>query len=120
MAEAIMRHRWKGKYEAASAGISPLGRVSEGTLIVLNEVGIPADGLYSKGLREVELESFDPIVNLSEYPLEQFIPWRYESRIVNCYVNDPYGQSLEAYRRARDVIERLILDKVPEWLGDVK
>jgi len=118
MAEALAKHYWGDRYEVASAGISPLGRVSEGTIEVLKELGIPVDGCYSKGIREVDLDRFHSIINLSEYPLEAFIPVRYRPKIINWYVHDPYGQSLDSYRTCRDAIEWLITEKVQKWLGD--
>ncbi|MGA7876424.1 MAG: low molecular weight phosphatase family protein [Desulfoferrobacter sp.] len=118
MAEALTRHYWNGRYESASAGINPLGRVSEGTLEVLREIDVSADNLQSKGIVEIDLSRFDCIINLSEYPLEQFVPKRYHVKIINWYVRDPYGQSLDAYRRTRDAIEWLVTEKVPEWMGD--
>lgn len=118
MAEALMKQYWGERYEVASAGINPLGRVSEGTLEVLREIGIPVDGLYSKGIRESDLDRFHSIINLSEYPLETFIPARYGPKIINWYVRDPYGQSLDSYRTCRNAIEWLIAEKVPEWIGD--
>ena len=118
MAEAITRHYWKGRFEPASAGIHPLGRISEGTLQVLQEINVSADNLRSKGIAELDLSRFDRIINLSEYPLEDFIPWRYRAKVIDWYVRDPYGQSLDAYRRTLDAIEWLVTEKVPEWLGN--
>jgi protein-tyrosine-phosphatase len=118
MAEVLAKHYWGDKYEVASAGISPLGRVSEGTIKVLEELEIPVEGFYSKGIQEVDPQKFHSIVNLSEYPLVALIPARYWPRIINWYVRDPYGQSLDSYRTCRDAIEWLITEKIPTWLGD--
>ena len=116
MAEAITRHYWNGKFESASAGIHPLGRIPEGTLQVLQEIDVSADNLSSKGIAELDLSRFDRIINLSEYPLTDFVPWNYQAKVVDWYVRDPYGQSLDAYRKTRDAIEWLVEEKVPEWL----
>ena len=85
---------------------------------MLSEMGVAVDELTSKGITEVDLDRFTRIVNLSEYPLHDFIAVRHRPRIVDWYVRDPYGQSLDAYRRARDAIEWLVMEKVPEWMGD--
>ena len=50
MAEALARHRCGDRWEAASAGINPLGFVAPETLKVLAEMGVSPAGLYSKGL----------------------------------------------------------------------
>lgn len=118
LAEALARHYWNGKYAAASAGISPLGRVSEGTLEALREIGVATDQLRSKGIEELDPCGFDCIVNLSEYSLEDFVARPCRGKIVNWYVRDPYGRSLDAYRRARDAIEWLVVEKVPEWMRE--
>jgi protein-tyrosine-phosphatase len=118
MAEALMNHIWTGRYEAASAGLSPLGRVPERTLLVLQESGIITNGLHSKGIWEYDLNRFDFLINLSEYPVEGFIASRVETMVVNWYVPDPYGHDIENYRRARDTIEQVVVHKIPELLQE--
>jgi len=120
MAEALTRHYWAGIYEAASAGLSPLGRVSEGTIEVLRQRGVKWDGLYSKGIGEVDLNRFHSIVNLSEYPVGQYVSSAHQQKIINCYIRDPYGQSLDIYRQTLGAIEYLVTERVPEWLEDNK
>ena len=53
MAEAVARHRCGDRWDAASAGLSPLGIVAPETLKVLAEIGVNPAGLRSKGLRRV-------------------------------------------------------------------
>ena len=66
MAEALARHRCGDRWEAASAGINPLGFVAPETLKVLAEMGVSPAGLYSKGLNEIDLREYRLLINLSE------------------------------------------------------
>jgi protein-tyrosine-phosphatase len=116
MAEALTRHYLGERVEAGSAGLAPLGYIPSFTLQALNEAGISTDGLYSKGLGEVELGSIDCLVSLVEFSVEPFIPGHFSGKIVSCPVRDPFGQDIESYRAIRDTIERLVRQKLPELI----
>lgn len=120
MAEALTKHHWAGRYEAASAGIDPLGIVPKTTLEVLRLHGVQVEGLYSKHIRDLYLNRFDLIVNLSGYSLQPFVFAARNIRIVNCQVYDPFGQSLEVYQQALKAIEKMVVKKVPKWLEGKK
>jgi arsenate reductase len=109
MAEALARHRCGDRWEAASAGLNPLGFVAPETLEVLAEMGVNPAGLRSKGLEEFDLTEYRLLVNLSEHYLEGRISPAYTGRVLHRPVLDPYGGSLEVYRQSRDAINRLIL-----------
>jgi arsenate reductase (thioredoxin) len=109
MAEALARHRCGDRWEAASAGLNPLGLVAPETLAVLAEMGVSRAGLRSKGLEELDLTEYRLLVNLSEHSLEGRIPPAYTGRMLHRPVLDPYGGSLEVYRRSRDAISRVII-----------
>jgi arsenate reductase len=109
MAEALTRHRCGDRWEAASAGLNPLGLVAPETLVVLAEIGVNRSGLRSKGLEEFDLTGYRLLVNLSEHSLEGRISPAYTGRVLHRPVLDPYGGSLEVYRQSRDAINRLIL-----------
>ncbi|MBM4274809.1 MAG: low molecular weight phosphatase family protein [Deltaproteobacteria bacterium] len=108
MAEALARHFHPGHWEAASAGLTPLGYVVEETVQVLEEMGVNPEGLYSKGLKEVDLAGFQAIVNLTEYNLKRYVPDALRGRLINRPVEDPYDLDLTAYRRAREEIILLL------------
>ena len=117
MAEALTRHYWGGKVEAFSAGLNPLGYIPPETLQVLEEIGVPTEGLRSKGMGELDLESVDLVVNLSGTSLEGRLPVQLQSkRVIDWYVRDPYGFSLDSFRQTRDTIEWLVTEKLPLWL----
>ena len=119
MAEALTRHYWGGKVEALSAGLNPLGYIPPETLQVLEEIGVPTEGLRSKGMGELDLESVDLVVNLSGTSLEGRLPVQLQSkRVIDWYVRDPYGFSLDSFRQTRDTIEWLVTEKLPLWLQE--
>ena len=109
MAEALARHRCGDRWEAASAGISPLGFVAPETLKVLAEMEVSPAGLYSKGLNEVDLREYRLLVNLSDHSLPGWIPPDAARRVLPRWVPDPYGCGLEVYRRSRDAILQVII-----------
>ncbi len=116
MGEALARHHWNDTLEVASAGLSALGYVPEETLSVLEERGVSTHGLYSKGLAEVELDSFDLILDLLEYPLERLMPPSFKGKVIHWHVRDPFAESLDGFRETRDTIEWLVTEQLPKWI----
>lgn len=117
MAEALARHSLGDSITAASAGISPLGYITRETLEVLAELGVAMAGLRSKGLEEIDFSKYGVMVNLTTYPLDALLPSAWNGRIINHPVTDPFGGTLEQYRRTRDSIHRFIVDALPKYLG---
>jgi protein-tyrosine-phosphatase len=109
MAEALTRHLCGDRWAAASAGINPLGRVAHETRMVLTEIGADAEGLRSKGLEGFNLQDYRLLINLSEYSLSRFIPPECQERVLERPIPDPFGGSLEDYRRSLKAIKQLIL-----------
>jgi arsenate reductase len=117
MGEALARHHWNNILEVASAGLTALGYVPEETINVLQEIGVSTRGLYSKGLTEVELDRFDLILDLLEYPLESLMPPSFKGKVIHWYVMDPFAGSLEAFRQTRNTIEWLVTEQLPKWIN---
>ena len=109
MAEALARHRCGDRWEAASAGINPLGFVAPETLKVLAEMGASLAGLHSKGIGAFDLTEYRLLVNLSDHSLQGRIPPDGAVRVLPRWVPDPYGCGLEEYRRSRDAISQVII-----------
>jgi arsenate reductase len=109
MAEALARHRCGDRWEAASAGVHPLGFVAPETLEVLAEMGVNVAGLHSKGLNRIDLREYRLVVNLSDHSLQGWIPPGGAMSVLPRWVPDPYGCGLEAYRRSRDAILQVII-----------
>ena len=109
MAEALARYRCGDRWDAASAGIRPLGLVAPETLQVLAEIGVSPAGLYSKGLHEINLREYRLVINLSDHSLHGFLPAVGAIEVRNRPVLDPYECGLEVYRRSRDIIDQVII-----------
>ena len=108
MAEALTRHLMP-ELESWSAAWMP-GHVRRLARRVLREAGVDVRGLRARGLLEIDLREIDLIVVLSDEPGCPRLPARI--RRVDCPLPDPdaapEGEALEAYRDARDAIERLL------------
>jgi protein-tyrosine-phosphatase len=109
IAEALTRHLCGERWDAASAGLSPLGWVAPETLEVLTEMGVDTGGLYSKGFTEVRLQDFALIINLSGYSLARVLPPESGTKVIQRPMPDPFGGSLEAYRQSLTAIKQMIL-----------
>lgn len=114
MAEAIGRHLARDGWEIASAGTSPAGWVSPEVRAALAEKDIPAEGLRSKGLEEVQPARFDLVVILSGHAPSTIVPEGFAGRVVEWPLPDPVGGPLHEYREVRDVL----LERIPELLRD--
>jgi arsenate reductase (thioredoxin) len=64
MAEALLRYRGMGRFEAFSAGSHPAGFVHPMTVLVLSELGISTKPLRSKSWDEFKGQRFDAVVTL--------------------------------------------------------
>lgn len=115
MAEALARYHAAELIEAESAGISPLGVVSPEALAVLQEMGVRAEGHYSKSIND-SLQFFTPdiVVNMSGRKLNVSFA---AADIVEWKVADPYGSDLDTYRRICEDIERRV-KKLADELGE--
>jgi arsenate reductase len=112
MAEALARHHFGEAVVAASAGIHPLGFVAPLTLEALAEIGVSTAGLRSKGLEDIDFSACDLAVNLTNYSLNNLLPRTFPGRLLHRPVFDPYGGSLEDYRRTRDLLYSLITREI--------
>jgi protein-tyrosine-phosphatase len=117
MAEAVARYHHGSVVEARSAGLSPLGRVAPETLEVLTELAIPTHGLWSKGLREIDLAACRLVVNLTNRELGRRLDQYFSGPVLNRHILDPFGFSLATYRSTLDAIIRLLGREMNSWLN---
>jgi arsenate reductase len=104
MAEALARHYAGDAIEASSAGTHPLGCVAELTREVLRERGVASKGQYSKGLEEAGIDEAELVVNMSGRSLDRGA-LAAGCKVVEWAVEDPFGDSVETYRRICDDVE---------------
>jgi protein-tyrosine-phosphatase len=110
MAEGFANYYGKDLILASSAGSQPAGFIMPNTIDAMLEKGIDISQQTSKGLTAVDLELMDWVVIL-EVSLAKAVslPSR-RTRLLNCFIPDPVGRSMEVYRTVRDQIELKVLD----------
>jgi arsenate reductase len=112
MAEALLRARFPGRYEPASAGIAPSG-IHPLAIAVLEEIGVSTLGLRSKHVEEYLGRSFDVVATVCSQD-EPSCPFFPGGRQVHRAFEDPITaigpeeDRIAAFRRARDEIDSWI------------
>ena len=105
MAEAIARVVGGTMVDARSAGISPLGWVSEQTIDTLEALGYPS---ASKGLDEVDLGGVDIVLSLLGDRGLDHVPHSIGGRRDAWVITDPFGEDDEVYREVARELEHRI------------
>jgi arsenate reductase len=118
MAQAILREHAGDRFEALSAGLEP-SEVRPEALAVLEEVGVPTEGLYSKSVDEylghMHIHYLITVCDHAEKNCPRI--WPQGGQRVFWPVDDPARVEgpeearLSAYRQARDELTQLI----EEW-----
>lgn len=121
MAEAILRDRAGDRFEVASAGLQPVG-VHALTVLVLNEIGLPTDGLRSKPTTEfvanVMVRFAIIVCEHSEPSCPRICP--FAGRTLHWPFEDPaafIGDEETKLAKFREVRNR-IAQRIDEWLAD--
>lgn len=117
MAEAMARAMGGGRVSAHSAGLAPLGRIDTKTISTLRRLGYPVNGLASKGLDAVALESMDVVVSLVGPEGFQLLPVGFTARRETWSVRDPFGDDEEVYRAVARALEARVRGLVAELLS---
>jgi len=123
MAEALLREHAGDVFDAYSAGTNPQG-VNPLTLRVLDEVGLPTDGLRSKGVREFlgRLPVRFLIVVCSEADAACPSMWPGMTERLYWPFDDPAAatgdedERLGKFREVRDQIS----ERIVEWIGQLR
>jgi arsenate reductase len=121
MAEALANHLGEGRVRAWSAGSRPAGWVAWGTEAVLQEKGISLAGHWSKGLDDVPAAEMDVVVEMG-CEVVCPVPAGFKGEVIEWSIPDPYGGSLDSFRRVRDLIEtqvKALLDRLDQHRKEV-
>jgi protein-tyrosine-phosphatase len=108
MAEAIARSIGGDRVEASSVGLSPLGWVADQTIAALRSLGYPADGLSSKGLDQIDLDTVDVVVSLLGQRGLDVIPHGVAIQREAWAIVDPFGEDDELYLEVARELEARI------------
>ena len=114
MAEGLARDLAGALLDVYSAGLRPIGVVSEEAVSVMEEKGIDITGQFSKGLGDVPLDDMDYVVSLSNRPAKSFLPPEFAGEALDWVTEDPLGQPIEFYRKTRDELESRVKKFVEE------
>jgi len=118
MAEAIARHLGGDRVRCFSAGLAPTGEISPHTVEALGRLGVPAEGLASKGLEEVPLDEVDVVVSLvGEHGL-RFVPAHVGHHREAWEIVDPYGEEPAVYLEVAAELERRVRRLLAELLEE--
>lgn len=111
IAEAILRH--VSELEVYSAGVSPTA-VKPEVKVVLDEIGIGSDGLWSKSVDEFAGQEFDFVITVCDNANENCPIFPGNATRIHWSIDDPAvvegdkGVRLKAFRTARDeLMEKL-------------
>ena len=123
MAEAWLRHYAGDQFEAYSAGLEPKG-LNPFTVRVMEEIGIPLTGQYSKDVREYMGKlHFGYLITVcanaeekcpTTFPgVGQRMHWAFDDPAA---VEGTEEEQLAKFREVRDQIDR----RIREWLGELE
>ena len=113
LAEAICRHLGGDAVEVSSAGVAPMGSVSEGSLNALRSLGISTEGLSSIGLSSLEPAYYDLVISLdADFPVKRVLGPELSFRHEDWDIPDPLGEDIEVYLD----VARLLHERIEELL----
>jgi arsenate reductase len=110
MAEGLLQHMYKDRYEVYSAGIEPTG-VQPNAVRVMGEMGIDISGQHSKSVNEFIDQDFDYVITVCTKAQGTCPVFPGGKEIIHKAFEDPAAfegietESLEVYRRVRDEIK---------------
>ena len=110
MAEAFARTYGSDVMVAESAGLAPAPGIAALTREVMAEKNIDLGQQFPKGLLEVDLASYDLIVNISGYPF----PAPTRAPVRDWQVEDPIGGKKETHQKVGQQLEGLVMQLVLE------
>lgn len=108
MAEAMAHKYGSDVLSAASAGVAPAPCSSSRTQTILAEINVELRNFNPRHIRDMKLDRFDIVVNMSGSPL----PVSDEVYVEDWPIEDPYGHPEEEFRKAREKIEMRVMDLI--------
>jgi periplasmic protein TonB len=108
MAEAIARADASDTIDAFSAGLAPIGFVTEMTTQTLRRNGYWVEGLESKRVSPKVLEQVDIVINMSGR--SRALPFNEYSKVEDWDIEDPYGEDPDTYQRVFEEIRSRVAE----------
>jgi len=116
MAESILRTIGGPSVNVFSAGLHPTGQVADLSLEMLRSHGYSVEGLSSKGLEAIDLDSIDVVISLMGESGLAAIPCRLTAERIAWPIRDPYGEDEDAYIVTVRTLERKIRTFCKDYL----
>ncbi len=110
MAEGFARTYGSDVMVAESAGLAPAPGIADLTREVMAEKNIDLSLQFPKGLLEVDVNSFDIIINISGYPF----PAKPKGELRDWQVKDPIGEKKATHEKVGAQLEGLVMQLVLE------
>jgi len=105
MAEALARKYGSDVLEVSSAGLWPATNTTPYTRSVLAEKNVELGNHLPRRFRDLDLQQYDLVVNMSGSEL----PKNLGVAVENWDVEDPMGRSEDDFRETREKIEMLVM-----------
>lgn len=113
MAEALLRHHFGSQFDVSSAGTEATF-VKEQAGVVLTELGIETEGLFSKTIEDLGDRHFDTVVTVCDDAKDNCPYYPGRVRTIHQSFPDPSSvgsnreENLDAFRKIRDSIQSWI------------
>ncbi len=120
MAEGIAKKVLKGIAHVESAGIAAWGsNASEDAIKVMKkEFGIDISDHSPTDVTDLSISNFDYIVTMDSY-IDKYIRNHYKiepSKIISWNIKDPYGGSIDNYKKCANIIQTNLQDLLIKML----
>ncbi len=121
MAEGLVNHFLKDRWQAFSAGVQPADRVHPLAIQVLQELNIDIRKNSPKSLQRYRYENFDLVITVCDQAAQQCPAWLGRGQLVHLGFPDPalYAGSeeecLNFFRGVREALRLRILPFLETW-----
>jgi arsenate reductase len=121
MAEGLVNHFLRDRWDARSAGTQPAGYVHPFAVQVMAELGIDISAYVPKSADEFRDVELDLVVTLCDEAAEECPLWLGRTRMRHLGFPDPARVAgdqearLAAFRRVRDDVRQKVLESLARW-----
>lgn len=113
MAEGLSRYHGKDRVEARSAGTKPADSVNPKAIEVMRELGIDIT-VQRPDILTPDMAQWADIIISMGCGVKESCPADIYGNMEDWGIDDPWGQSIEKYREARDEIETRVKKLIDE------
>ena len=122
MAEVVLNHLGKGRYDAMSAGAKPTGQIHPLAIRTLKEARLPTEGLRSKSWEELKNQPIDIIITVCDNAKQSCPIWPGQPTTLHWSLEDP-AEATGSDEEKMEVFEKVfwkIKRHIHSFLADEK